>query len=112
MKKVLVFPLILIFFFTACAGLKIKPWAERSPAEKSLAFMQFFNRQFEDTMSMAKDPKSTLAQKQMVMKKKEILRKLYPLIWSYDNLVVMGQIPPQLTEDAILAFINQLGGVL
>lgn len=95
-----------------CATLGLTPWAERSPKEKALAFMQFYNSEYQDTFRMATDPKSTSAQKEVAMAKKKILQKLYPLIQGYDAIVVEGKIPPIDLEQQILGLINKLGGAL
>jgi len=112
MKRKLAIAFVLMAFLLGCATVGIKPWVERTPQEKSLAFLQFYNTQYADTLEMALNPQSTPAQKSTAMEKKALLKKVYPLIEAYDSLVVLGQIPSQLDEQEILGYINQLGGQL
>jgi len=101
---------------TGCAGLKSaivgKPWDERTPVEKSLALMQFYNSQYRDTTRMATDATSSVEQKNTAMKKKAILKELWPLIDAYDDVAAGGGFPTKLAEDEILKLVNQLGGKL
>jgi hypothetical protein len=103
---------VILSFLAGCATLGLTPWAERTPKEKAIAFMQFYNSEYQDTFRMATDPKSTPAQKEVAMAKKKILAKLYPLIQGYDAIVVEGRIPPLDMEQQILGLINKLGGAL
>lgn len=112
MKRKVAVIFILMAFLAGCATLGLKPWADRTPKEKSLAFMQFFVSQYKDTFNMATDPKSTPAQKELAMAKKAILKKLYPAIQAYDSIVVLGKIPTIDLENTILGYINKLGGTL
>jgi polysaccharide pyruvyl transferase WcaK-like protein len=85
-----------------------KPWDERTPTEKSSYFMAIYNAQFRDTVAMASNPNITNDQRQIVRAKKQILSELWPAIQAYDTVVVHGGIPTQLSEQAILDYINRL----
>lgn len=111
MRKALSIFMIFIIL-SGCATLGLTPWAERTPKEKALAFMQFYNSEYQDTFRMATDSKSTAVQKEVAMAKKKLLQKLYPLIQGYDAIVVEGKIPPIDLEQQILGLINKLGGAL
>jgi hypothetical protein len=91
-----------------CATVGVKPWAERSPMEKSSYFMSIYNRQYADAMAMASNSNLTEAQKVVVRKKKDVLEKAWPAIRAYDDIAVRGEIPSALSEQAILDYINQL----
>ncbi len=112
MQRKLVSVIILAVFIAGCATLGFKSWVDRTPKEKALAMMSFYNTQYKDTFNLATNPSSTPAQKEMAMAKKAILKKLYPAIQAYDSIVVMGQIPSIDLENQILGYINQLGGAL
>lgn len=90
----------------------VKPWAERSPVEKSLSFMQFYNAQYADTMALATSATSTPAQKEMAKKKKAILTELWPLVKLYDSYAQGGIVISPDLESQILGLINKLGGTL
>ena len=103
---------VIISLLTSCASMGVKPWAERTPIEKSLSFMQFYNVQYADTMNLATSQSSTPAQKDLAAKKKAILKDLWPLVKLYDSYAQGGiQIPPDL-ESQILVFINKIGGTI
>lgn len=99
---------LVIALIAGCATVGVKPWNERSPQEKSSYFMAIYNKQFQDTLRMAETPNLTEAQKNIVRKKKEILGKLWPAIQYYDSIVVRGEVPSVLNEQAILDLINRL----
>ena len=106
------FIIVLCAAFVSCATLGLKSWSDRTPKEKSLAFMQFYNSEYRDTMALATSPQITPAQKELVKAKKAVLGKLYPLIQGYDDLLVNGKIPSLDLENQILGLINQMGGRL
>lgn len=103
-----IFAAVLILFVAGCATVGVKPWSDRSPQEKSSYFMAIYNKQFNDTVAMASNPNITEAQKQIVRKKKAILKELWPAITFYDSVVARGEIPAIMDEQAILDLINRL----
>lgn len=103
---------VLLLFLIGCASMGVKPWAERTPPEKSLSFMQFYNSQYSDTMNLATNTASTQAQKDLAKKKKAILTQLWPLVKLYDSYAQGGILIPPEMETQILTLINQLGGAL
>jgi hypothetical protein len=104
---------ILVFFLSACAGLQLKQWSERTPQEKAYSVLAFYNEQFSDTMNMAlRGNELTEEQKRVVRTKKAVLTKVYPLIQVYINYIGQGTVPPAETEAMILNYLNELGGRL
>lgn len=99
---------LIVVLVAGCATLGTKPWAERAPQEKASYFMAMYNKQFNDTMNMAKNPNITDAQRKTVRTKKAILEKLWVAIGTYDSVVIRGEIPSALEEQRILDYINQL----
>ena len=111
MKRAVAVSIVLLFLI-GCASLGAKPWMERTPTEKSLAFMQFYNSQYNDTMSLATSSASTQAQKDLAKKKKAVLGELWPLIKLYDSYAQGGIVISPDLESQILGLINKLGGTL
>lgn len=99
---------LIVVLVAGCATLGTKPWAERAPQEKASYFMSMYNKQFNDTLNMAKNPNITDAQRKVVRTKKDILTKLWLAIGTYDSIVIRGEIPSMLDEQTILNYINQL----
>lgn len=104
--------LVIISLITSCASVGVKSWGERTPVEKSLSIMQFYNNQYQDTMALAQNPNLTPQGKELVAKKKAILMELWPLVKMYDSYAQGGiQIPADL-ESHILLLINKIGGMI
>lgn len=107
---------VLVLMLVGCAYLQstfgVKPWADRTPSEKSLAILETYNTEYRNTMSQAKQPNLTEPQKQVVRSKKDVLIKVYPLIGIYDKTVLGGGTPSKADEDAILALFDQIGAKL
>ena len=111
--KRLAIPVLLLFLLASCSLLAgSKPWGERTPQEKSVSFMQFYNSQYKDTMAMATNPASTPEQKRMAMEKKAILKQLWPLIGAYDSYASGGPISSPGLEQQIIVLMNRMGGGL
>ena len=107
-KRIAVFLVVLAFLLPACATMKMKPWGEMSTDEKALYFIQTYNQQFTDTMAMAINPKITVAQREIVRKKKEMLTELHGAIKFYMEFVDDGGVPSLEHEQSILNLINRL----
>lgn len=111
MKKKITVVLVVLVFLSGCAWLfptGTKPYEQMTAKEKSVYFMSIYNKQFDDTMSMATTPDLPDTAKQVVKVKKELLTKVKPLIGAYDLLVAGGGIPTAQQEADIIALINQL----
>ena len=107
-------PLICLAFLLASCSL-FSPGTTTSvktPYEQAkdmgLYFNQTYNGQYVDTMEMAKLPNLTQAQKDIVLAKKDILTKAWPLIKAYDAIVKNGGIPSLQDQQTINGLINQL----
>lgn len=110
-RSVVIFAAIAVIFAAGCATMNIgvKPWGEMSVEEKMLFFVQTWNQQHVDTMSMAiKGDALSPAQKEIVRKKKELLEQTHPLIKFYVEFVQDGGIPTPEMEQEILNLINKL----
>ena len=102
---------VLALFVAGCATLSnVKPWGDRTPQEKSLAFLQMYNSEFDATMRLSQTANITPAQKEVVKAKKALLSKARPLISAYDGIVTGGGIPGIELEAKILELIDQLAG--
>jgi len=109
MRKVKWIVPIIALAFIGCATLSnTAAWGDKSPKEKSLYFIQLYNQQYDDTMFMATNPNITDAQKRIVVTKKNMLTKLWPMIRTYDSIAANGGIPSAADEQAILVLINDL----
>lgn len=107
-------PLICLAFLLASCSLftPVPTTVQKTPLEKAkdmgLYFNQTYNAQYRDTMEMATTPNLSQAQKDMVITKKALLTKVWPLIKAYDAIVKNGGIPTINDEQAINNLINQL----
>lgn len=110
MRKYRIVALVLMAAFLAgCATLSsVKPWSERTPKEKSLSFLQMYNRQYEDTLRMATTPNLTEGQKAMVRTKKKLLTEVRPMLDIYVSTVIDGRMPSADLEAKILMLIDKL----
>jgi len=92
-----------------CFGaIGVKPWAERTPVEKSAFFMDFYKGQYNDTMNLATQLDLTDAQKEVVREKKKLLYKLKKYVTMYDDYAKGGLTAPDDLEQKILNLINRL----
>lgn len=100
--------LVAIMALTSCATAPTKPDKPMSPKQQAAVWMNIYNVQYDDTMSMANNPNATPAQKAMVAKKKAILMKVWPLLKSYARITDTGGTPSASEEQAIINLINEL----
>ena len=110
--SVLMVMILMILVSCATLGIGQKSWAERTPAEKSLAILEAYNTQFADTMRMALRKDLSETEKQLVRSKKVVLKEVKPLIEVYVAIVEAGGIPSSLDERKIMEYIEKLGGKL
>ena len=73
--KLISIGLVLAFILLSCTTTPTAPWSARSPKDKALTFLEIYNTQYDDTMSMAKMPDLTEGQKEVVRTKKVLLTK-------------------------------------
>jgi len=92
-----------------CFGaLGAKPWGERTAIEKSVFFMDFYKGQYNDTMTLAKQPELTESQKKIVNQKKQLLFTFKLLARSYDDYAKGGLTVPADLEQKLLELVNKL----
>jgi hypothetical protein len=99
--------LMFITFAFGCATLTVgdKPL---TPKQQATIIMNTYNAEYDDTMSMATNPNSTPAQKEIVAQKKMILTQIWPLLKVYVSIVDGGGTPTENQTQALLDLINQL----
>lgn len=112
MKRKFVPLIILVIFALGCtANMTMKPWSEQTPKDRLVWMMGVYNAQDRDYRSMAGMTNLTVAQKNVLKTKKDIMLKVYPLIDAYRLTVEGGGIPDASTERMILNLLNQLTSV-
>jgi hypothetical protein len=90
----------------SCASMQAnKPLTAK---QQAAVWMQIYNQIYDDTMTMAKNPKSTPVQKELVAKKKLILSKIWPLLRTYIAITDAGGTPPAEQSAAITDLITEL----
>ena len=98
-----------ILVFVSCATFSnVKPWAERTPKEKALSFLQMYNRQFDDTMRLASTPNITESQKEIVRTKKKLLTEMRTPLDIYSMAVIEGRIPSADLESKLILLVDKL----
>ena len=106
---------LMVLLATGCAMFGTQSDKPLTPKQQATMFMNIYNQQYDDTMFMAKNPKATPAQKDMVAKKKELLTRIWPVLRLYVVTVDNGGVPtPEVTQN-LNGLINELvtlaGGV-
>ena len=89
-------------------GQGIKPLSEMTPKEKVTWMMSVYSAQAEDYKRMVKRPDLTNEQKAMLRNKKDVAKKVWPLINTYRTYVNAGAVPTREVEDEIIGLINDL----
>lgn len=89
-------------------GQGIKPLSEMTPKEKATWMMSVYSAQAEDYKRMVKRPDLTNAQKAILRNKKDVAKKVWPLINTYRTYVNSGAVPTREVEDEIIGLINDL----
>jgi hypothetical protein len=99
--------MLMILALMACAttGTTTKPLTAK---QQAAVWMSIYNTTYDDTMAMAKNPKASPAQKEMVAKKKAILTKVWPLLKAYVAIIDAGGTPAAAQGTAITDLINEL----
>jgi hypothetical protein len=101
--------IMLIFFISSCATLNInKPLTQK---QQATIWMDTYHSVYTDSMTVMKNPNATPSQKEIALKQRDILIKVWPLLKSYTTLVdptnpdgaIQGG-----NEDAIIDLMNQL----
>ena len=112
MIALLCFTLVLVIAFgcipQAGKGQGIKLLSEMEPKEKATWMLSVYNSQAKDYKRMVQRPDLTNDQKAMLRNKKDIAKKLWPLINTYRTYVNSGAVPTREVEDQIVGLINDL----
>jgi hypothetical protein len=110
--RFLILGLVLLLAGCATLGGGEKTWGDMSPKEKSLFFMETYNKHYDDVVYQvtAAGGWDNLGEaKEYVLGKKiEILLQLHPVIKVYDEIATLGEVPDPETERVILMLLNQL----
>ena len=101
--ELIVVLLALMFVVTACATMSQK--------QQATIWMDTYNFQYDDTMSIMTNPSSTEAQKAIGRQKKAILTQVWPLLKIYTDTVNRGSIPDEQTVNDITNLMNQLAAL-
>jgi hypothetical protein len=99
--------LILVLFIVLIAGCTTlgKPMTVK---QNATAWMDIYNSTYDDTMAVMINPHSTTEQRAIALQKKELLKKIWPLMTQYVGLVEIGSIPTAENTAQINNLINQL----
>ena len=92
------------FVLSACAAAP----TTMTPKQQATIWMDIYNAQYDDTMSIMTNPNSTETQRSVGAKKKEILKVVWPLLKQYVTIVDGKGTPSMELETEILNQINQL----
>jgi hypothetical protein len=92
----------LAIFMVSCAT------GTQTTKQTALYFLDQYNAAYDSTLSMATNPAATPAQKDMVVKKKAILKQMWPALKTYTSIVNSGGTPSASDSKAIQDFVDQL----
>ena len=76
--------------------------------QQGAVWFSVYNSTYDDTMSVMKNPASTVVQKEMAQKKKAILVQVWPLLKIYASVVESGGTPDVDITKSITDLMNQL----
>ena len=100
--------LLCVLVFTACGTTSTGIVNTKSQA---IVFMDTYNTQYDDTMSIMSNPDSTEAQKELGRQKKALLTKAWPLIKTYITVTDSGGTPTEQETKALTDLINQITAI-
>lgn len=103
--KLSLLAVLMLCFIVGCATTSTQV---SSPKQTALYFLDQYNSAYDDTLTMANNPSITASQKELVIKKKAILKQMWPLLKTYTSVVNGGGIPSPKDEATIYGLINQL----
>ena len=113
-RKLLVVLLILMVgaFFIGCPtnqATTLKPLSEMTPKEKATWMYSVYNSQYKDYENQAAmGDQLTDASKKILVEKKKVLIKIWPMLKMYDGYIQTGAIPDREVEENIVNMLNQL----
>lgn len=115
-KMKLIILLFLLVFVAACSSCAwFEAQTKMNPKQQAIVWMGIYNSVYDDTLAVAKNPMSSIAQKEVAEKKRVILTQVWPLMKVYISVLEGGGTPTLTQTAAITDLINQLallaGGV-
>lgn len=105
----------LLMFLSGCVTLNVnkpKSISEMTPKERGAWFLGIYNSQDRDYRNMVARPDLTNEQKDVLRKKKKIMKEVYPMIKIYNAYIDSGAVPTKEIEDEIVQLINDLTGLV
>lgn len=103
--------IVLLAGLIGCAQLGIGTVTDptkMSPKQLATFAMGLYNRQYDSYKTDIANPNLTVAQKEMLPKRKAIMTRAWPIISGFDLLVASGQKPTREQEQSIIALVNEL----
>jgi hypothetical protein len=98
----------IVAFLAGCSLIGLKTWADLTPKQKAIFFMNTYTSTANNVDALLKDPMVTPVVKASAMKDKATLAQVYPLIQSYKVWAATGVMGVPVSEDMILKLIDQL----
>jgi len=105
MRKRIYIPVVLVMALMLMAASCPKTLTAK---QQGAVWFSVYNSTYDDTMSVMKNPASTIVQKEMAQKKKAILIQVWPLLKIYASVVDSGEIPDADITKSITDLMNQL----
>jgi hypothetical protein len=99
---------VLLFILMFVAGCATTGTTTLTPKQQATIFMEVYNASYDNAMTVMKNPASTPEQKEMALKKKDILTKVWPLLKVYVSTVEGGGTPSATDTATIISLIDQL----
>lgn len=79
--------------------------------QRATAMLEIYNAEYRDTVAVMSNPASTLSQRDVGAKKKDILGQMWPLLKVYVSVVDSGGTPDKASVDQLNNLINQLTAI-
>ena len=76
--------------------------------QQATIWLNIYNAEYEDTMTVMSSPNSTPAQRSVGAKKKDVLTRIWPLLQLYTNIIDGGGTPSEQTTKQLIHLINEL----
>lgn len=103
-RNSIVLALIAMLLVSACASTRLD--FER----QGFIYADVYQGEYYDVMDTLTDPNATDAQKEVALQKKNILRRLWPMLKVYDDMIRKGEVPPDQLVLDITGLIKELTG--
>ena len=103
--------LIVAFQFIGCAAIGGKSYTQMTPKEKAIQIMGIYNQQYELYLREANIPNLTEEKKDILRKKKTLMKELYPYIDMYQKYADQGVLPPTEIQMQVMSIMDKLLGL-